>query len=1738
MKRFILLTLVAFVLFSCSKRESDQQPILGGCGTAISISDIAFTPMADNYEFAISSVSPYLIKGIPAWATLKLYDSALNQYKKANVRELEDGTFEYYSAVGTTNYLIEVGYNRARRPDSFTPGDTRDALLTIESEDASIMESIKLTQEYPYLIIKAQGIDSEKNVPTAEVEIEKSGTTPRNFTWNYTEITPFESSAIKFIIECNTDLIIDYEENEKNKLANSITASLLSGIYSSVRTDGKFVHDGWLVGPEATTHPQNKEYHFEWEFIPETYNISDSNRETKVTINNPENLDKYVIAFSQNHVRFITRDTQNEVSKSLSYASCYTSPQTIKVDSEIEWDIEVESGKNWVVLDPVKPSGTGTGQFSVNINHADCKEGANAVSEESKAIVTVWGYVKKNSSDPKRIPIEIEILQAPYIFKALDSEGADMSELNLSNTKATSNTVCIQSSGDWKISSADEWTALSTLSGKGSQGNEYISDEFVVISTNDYNYDTKSERKTVVTAESTLNTMKREIAITQPKYTFESEAKETTLSTFDVEEHEISINSTGAWRLDVSYEGSANGGEPWLSFSATKGTGAEGGEANTIVKYRANTGNGHADDRKAHITVVSEPHEAKNMANGVNIGHSITQSKYTFEVSMDNLSPEFKAIPITTQYRLDIKCSAAWIVEAPEWIQVQRSGEGDAKLTVKADYNYSYEPREGYIVVKSIYEPTGTTHTSDSYHVKQLGFVLNVEPQEYVSVPAFIRKESYDINVLSSTRWSVVKDYDFNNYVAKVSAESGEADVQATTKVTAKSNPDLSPREFSVSIAANQEHGLVKSVLFKQEAYEFDSTPIEKAYESLNNETLIVDVLCSGDWVLVNRPEWLKVQDYSGDGIYNGDNTGSGHCTLKIKVENNYNLADRQTNGFVLKSTLNELERPISASQKAFKFDTEGVELSSFGSISDLDRDFTIGEVDGAWRVQSKPSWLTSFPTQGNGNQQVILQASENVEKASRSGELVLASEYVGYNNQLVKRVKVSQLGLIYDDEPVTIEEFGYFPAGSKELTIGECQGGWKLTYKPSWISVVESGNGNESIQLTAEKNYSLEGRSGLVKLTSNKNPNLVKVVTVSQSAFLFDTSPVLVECGSITDLSYIMQIGAIEGSWRVDEGVSWLIVSPQNGGGNANVSLQAQENLEKTPREFILQFKSEYIEHNPALVKNVLVKQAGFVYDDAAVVVDQFAALPTGSKSVNIGQCDGGWSLLSKPSWISMKESGDGNETIQLTATANYELEPRSGEIKLVSKKNSKYVKTITVSQAAFAFDTNSESVTQFSSIGAVYNRNIGKYDGAIRVVSQPDWASVQITGTQLSITTQTNTSLDTPRSGTIRLESEYISQNSKLYKEIAISQATFKFDTAKTTVEEFASVGGTNSMTIGSYDGTITVASKPSWIETVRVVGQTVSITVTPNTSLDTPRSGTIRLESEYISQNSKLYKEIAVSQAAFKFDTASDSKSFGAVTTLSQTVTLGEIDGTWSVSAPQWITVTPSTGSGSMTITLKAAENVNKAARSDEVVISSQFVANNAQLVKRISVAQSGIEFDETQVVIDEFASVPTAAKSFTIGKCDGGWTVQSIPSWISANVTSGNGGEAIQLTAKANYDLTPRNDAIVIVSKKNSKLVKKVVVSQAAFKFDTNSAKLTYGVAGGSQEVKLGACDGAWSVQNSSAWITVSPTQGKGAATLTISVAQNDTAQPRSATIQVVSSNNSKLVKTITIEQSVN
>jgi len=144
----------------------------------------------------------------------------------------------------------------------------------------------------------------------------------------------------------------------------------------------------------------------------------------------------------------------------------------------------------------------------------------------------------------------------------------------------------------------------------------------------------------------------------------------------------------------------------------------------------------------------------------------------------------------------------------------------------------------------------------------------------------------------------------------------------------------------------------------------------------------------------------------------------------------------------------------------------------------------------------------------------------------------------------------------------------------------------------------------------------------------------------------------------------------------------------------------------------------------------------------------------------------------------------------------------------------------------------------------------------------------------------------------------------------------------------------------------------------------------------------------------------------------------------------------------------------------------------------------------------------------------------------------WTIASNQSWCTVQPVSGNGNRDITVSVTENNTGTPRSATLTITAGNQSR---QVTVEQGIDNTMLNVSVSTINAphtAG--QHTFTITSNAAWEILNSQYWCTTQPTYGNGNREITVSVEENNTGTPRTATITIIAGTQSRRV---TIEQGI-
>lgn len=224
----------------------------------------------------------------------------------------------------------------------------------------------------------------------------------------------------------------------------------------------------------------------------------------------------------------------------------------------------------------------------------------------------------------------------------------------------------------------------------------------------------------------------------------------------------------------------------------------------------------------------------------------------------------------------------------------------------------------------------------------------------------------------------------------------------------------------------------------------------------------------------------------------------------------------------------------------------------------------------------------------------------------------------------------------------------------------------------------------------------------------------------------------------------------------------------------------------------------------------------------------------------------------------------------------------------------------------------------------------------------------------------------------------------------------------------------------------------------------------------------------------------------------------------------------NGDWTVdSHPEWLTVSPSYGSGNTPLTLYVYANEGQEARSGEIKVSSK--DNTATLVVRQDLRSLFIEIDPTQV---ECAYGGGQVELSVRSNID--WAVSELPEWIAATPLSGNGDATLTLTVDAwDSESNTRQATITVGSETLSATAEVVQNPKPDQQITVDTEQLEFGHNSTDTKTIAVTCAGSWTVECDGSWVNCSAMSGQGNAEIHVSVAENTEYTERVSTLSFVS-----------------
>ncbi len=129
-------------------------------------------------------------------------------------------------------------------------------------------------------------------------------------------------------------------------------------------------------------------------------------------------------------------------------------------------------------------------------------------------------------------------------------------------------------------------------------------------------------------------------------------------------------------------------------------------------------------------------------------------------------------------------------------------------------------------------------------------------------------------------------------------------------------------------------------------------------------------------------------------------------------------------------------------------------------------------------------------------------------------------------------------------------------------------------------------------------------------------------------------------------------------------------------------------------------------------------------------------------------------------------------------------------------------------------------------------------------------------------------------------------------------------------------------------------------------------------------------------------------------------------------------------WTITAPDWVTVEPSSGSGTANVTVRAEKN-------EELERTGTILIAGGEAMAEIALTQAGVDFSVDQMLF-EFTADGSPMDFTVISTYDWKIEIPQEASWITAQPMSGKPGETkVRLTPAPIVDRTPRDRTFLTI-----------------------------------------------------------------------------------------------------------
>ncbi len=688
--------------------------------------------------------------------------------------------------------------------------------------------------------------------------------------------------------------------------------------------------------------------------------------------------------------------------------------------------------------------------------------------------------------------------------------------------------------------------------------------------------------------------------------------------------------------------------------------------------------------------------------------------------------------------------------------------------------------------------------------------------------------------------------------------------------------------------------------------------------------------------------------------------------------------------------------------------------ITCFYAVSPLTLDFPVGGSAenvtvnvGAgcqWTAASNNPWITVSPLSGSGTTTVVVTTGANTTGAAQLGSALIAGSAVNITQDgpVVCSYSVSPLSLAF---PAT--------GGSPQaitITASASNCAWTASSALSWLSLnTTSGTGSATILATAQPNSNAQNLNGNITVAGQSIP----VSEAGTSACSFTVAPsslLFIANGGSQTLT--LSASGVSCAWTASilQTGAWASVSPTSGTGSASVTVTAAGNGSGGVKNATLDIAGQVV-----TIQESNTNSCFFSATSNPTPLNFVSSPSVGFVTVTASGQSCQWSVTSAPDWLVPNVyKGSGTLTVSLQAAANTGTAVRTG--------------ILTIAGINFNVSQNGTSTTNpcnfaVSPTSLAFTNNGGSLPVTLTSSESTCTWTAASTATWATITPSSGTGTPTLPL-TVTVQGNTTGQNLTATLSIAglavsvTQSATACTFTVSPTTLAFPSQGGPLPVTVTASNGSC------SW----SAVSNLTSVTFNPTgstgsgtTSAIAATNPTNNVESGSVTIAGQVIPVTIAGSGNCTFSVSNASILFPNIggSTVASVIASG-ISCAWTASAPPWITLSATGGTGSSSILITAASDQTGPSQSGTVILAGT----------SIPVSQSGgctFTISPSTITADVRGILQPISINASSSNCV--WTAVA-PTFTALTATTGTGSGSTTLSVPYNSTGTDLSGTLTI------------------------------------------------------------------------------------------------------------